>query len=337
MAWIERHGDGGTQIDITQAQNQIARGEHDVAHVLDRPQPVDATDELDVVGAPGRIGAYRAHVALNGLGNRRVVEGQGQPYRARGDFEAIEIAYPVLQVSERAQQTVERQHVRVVVDLQGANAWRHINDTGRSNLLELHHERMYPQAQSQVEYDGAVLDEHVSIALASVEGLGARLMRVEGREDRVRVAQSRGAASRPCRGTVGPGDTRILRAFRFSRTRFMHALKLQSVAGSELPELPEVCGDDDEWADEAAERGAIGTQDDGHIARKVDCPHGVSVIVNVGWVQPRFAPVAPGPLWLGADEAHTGAIGVVMHLPGRAQDGVDVGTREEVRRPVRPI
>ncbi len=136
---------------------------------------------------------------------------------------------------------------------------------------------------------------------------------------------------------MASGDPGILRTLCLARDALIHALKLQAVARGELPELPQVCGDDDEGADEPAERRAIGSQDDGHVTREVDRSDGIGIVVNIRGVQPRFTPVSPGPLRLGANEAHTRAIGVVVHLPTRAEDDVDVRAREEVRRSVRPI
>src|SRR5690348_10177798 len=101
MPRIERHCDGGAEIDIAEAQYQIARGEHDVADFLGGGQPIDASNELDVVGAPGRISAHRAHIALDRLSYRRIIEGQWQPNGARGDLKVIEVSEPVIQVPER--------------------------------------------------------------------------------------------------------------------------------------------------------------------------------------------------------------------------------------------
>ena len=87
------------------------------------------------------------------------------------------------------------------------------------------------------------------------------------------------------------------------------------VAGAELADLPELGVDDGGRTDEAAETGAIGTEDDGHVAGEIDRADGVGVVVNVGGVQAGFAAVFARPFGLGSDQADAGAVGVVVDLP----------------------
>ncbi len=103
------------------------------------------------------------------------------------------------------------------------------------------------------------------------------------------------------------------------------------VAGAELAELPEFGCNDRGGADEAAERGPVGTEDYGHVAGEVDGADGVGVVVDVAWMETRFAAVAAGPLRFGADEADAGGIGIVVHFPIGAEEHLDVLGREEVR------
>jgi hypothetical protein len=56
--------------------------------------------------------------------------------------------------------------------------------------------------------------------------------------------------------------------------------------------------------------------------------------VDIGGVQAGFAAVLARPLGLGSDEADAGAVGVVMYLPGRVEEGIDAGLREEIGRAV---
>src|SRR6185312_1509721 len=101
------HSDWSAEVNITQSQHEIARSKDDVAHVIRRLKAVDTADEFDVVGAPGCIRSHRAHVALDGLRQGRIIERQRQPYGARGNLEVVEIAHTILEVSKRAQQSLE--------------------------------------------------------------------------------------------------------------------------------------------------------------------------------------------------------------------------------------
>ena len=96
------------------------------------------------------------------------------------------------------------------------------------------------------------------------------------------------------------------------------------VAGLELADFPELGVDDGGRADEAAEAGAIGAEDDGHVAGEIDGADGVGVVVNVGGVQAGFAAIAARPRGLGADEADAGAVGIVVDFPGGGEEGFDV-------------
>src|SRR6201999_2082244 len=66
MTRIERRRDRSPEIHIAQAEHQIARGKDDALHVIDAVESVDPSDELDVAGTPGGIGANRLHVLRNG-------------------------------------------------------------------------------------------------------------------------------------------------------------------------------------------------------------------------------------------------------------------------------
>src|SRR5690348_12822102 len=59
--------------------------------------------------------------------------------------------------------------------------------------------------------------------------------------------------------------------------------------------------------------------------------------MDVGRVQPGLTPVSSGPLRFGPRQPHAGAAGVVMHLPARVENGVDVRMGEEVRRSMWPV
>src|SRR5215218_4020519 len=68
--------------------------------------------------------------------------------------------------------------------------------------------------------------------------------------------------------------------------RYRH--EAHGVAGFELAGLPEVGLDDGGRADEAAEAGAVGAEDNGEVAGEVDGADGVGVVVDVGGVESRL-------------------------------------------------
>ncbi len=109
------------------------------------------------------------------------------------------------------------------------------------------------------------------------------------------------------------------------------------VAGLELTHFPELGVNDGGGADEAAEAGAVGAEDDGHVAGEVDGADGVGVVVNVGRMQAGFAAILARPLRLGTDEANAGAVGVVVDFPSRGEEHLDVFAGEEVWRSVRAV
>ena len=89
-------------------------------------------------------------------------------------------------------------------------------------------------------------------------------------------------------------------------------------------------------ADEAAQAGAVRTEDHRHVAGEVYRADGVGVVVDVGRMQPGFAAVGAGPVRLGSDQADAGAAGVVVHLPVGGEEGLDVVVGEEVGAPWGP-
>ena len=54
-------------------------------------------------------------------------------------------------------------------------------------------------------------------------------------------------------------------------------------------------------------------------------------------MQPGLPAIAAGPARLGADQAHAGAAGVVVHFPVGGVEGCDVFVGEEVRRAMRAV
>src|SRR6185437_6289986 len=77
--------------------------------------------------------------------------------------------------------------------------------------------------------------------------------------------------------------------------------------------------------------------DDRHVTREVDRSDRIGIVVDVRRMQTCFASIAPRPLWLGTDEAHASAVGVVVNLPTRTQNDVDVCASEELRCTMRAV
>ena len=89
--------------------------------------------------------------------------------------------------------------------------------------------------------------------------------------------------------------------------------------------------------DKPAQAGAVRTEDNRHVAGKVDCADGVGIVVNIGRMQAGLAAVCPGPFRFRSNQAHAGAAGVVMHLPGSGKESVDILWREKIGCTMWPV
>ena len=127
---VGRRGDRRAEVDVAEAEHEIAGVEHDAACTSSiGVEAVDAADELDVAGAPGRVGAHGLDVLADGELGGRVVPGErqvddagwgrrcrrGRGWRARSASSASSRCFAA---SSRG----------VVVDLQRADAGRDIDD-----------------------------------------------------------------------------------------------------------------------------------------------------------------------------------------------------------------
>ena len=117
----------------------------------------------------------------------------------------------------------------------------------------------------------------------------------------------------------------------------IHGLEAQAVPRSQLADLPAICGDHHEGADETAQRGAIGAEDDRHVAGEIDRTDGIGIVMDIGRMKPRLAAILARPFGLGPDQPDAGAIAVVMHLPFGSGDRLHVVRGEEVGRAVRAV
>src|SRR5262249_20225170 len=115
------------------------------------------------------------------------------------------------------------------------------------------------------------------------------------------------------------------------------ATEADAIAGYELAHLPPLRAHDRRWAHEAAQARPVGAEHDGHVSRVIDGPNGICGVMNVRGVEPRLATVAASPGGFGPDEANSGPVRVVVHLPRGLEDRLDIGFREEVGRAVWPI
>src|SRR5262249_38606055 len=74
-----------------------------------------------------------------------------------------------------------------------------------------------------------------------------------------------------------------------------------------------------------------------HVPGEIHSANGVSIVVDVRGMESCFSTVFSRPLRPRPDQAHSGPVGVVVHLPGCAEDHLDVVFSKEVGRSVRPI
>ncbi len=115
------------------------------------------------------------------------------------------------------------------------------------------------------------------------------------------------------------------------------AAEADGIARAQLSEFPEFALDYRGRADKTAEAGAVGPEDDWHVAGEVDRPDGVGVIVYIRGMEPGFAAVGSRPLRLGADQAHARAGGVVVDLPIRLEKRSNILRGKEIRGTMRPV
>ena len=105
---VDRRGQGGTQVHVAEAQDEVRGVEHDLAHVVDTLQAVDAADELDVPRAPWRIVTHPGGVARRGLVRDRVVPGEGEVDRPARDLQLVGGRHAVLECRHGVEHAPER-------------------------------------------------------------------------------------------------------------------------------------------------------------------------------------------------------------------------------------
>src|SRR5690606_8408309 len=89
VPWVQGHGAGGAQVDVTQTEDQVTGGEEYVFDVVPTRQAVDALHEVDVVWQPGRGVAHGLAVFVDGFQGGAVFEGHGQVHHAAAYFQLV--------------------------------------------------------------------------------------------------------------------------------------------------------------------------------------------------------------------------------------------------------
>ncbi len=124
MARIDGYRTGRAQIDVAQAEDEVAGVKNRIAHRLAALQPVDALDKIDVVGQPGRAGAHRLLIALHGAERGAVFERHRHPDNARRHFQLADVAEPGFQLQQQIHQLLLAEDQAVIAHLQRAHAGR---------------------------------------------------------------------------------------------------------------------------------------------------------------------------------------------------------------------
>ena len=195
---------------------------------------------------------------------------------------------------------------------------------------ELLVERVHAGPHRQIQCHRSVLDEDAAVAAAAQRDVGA-----VGRDE---PAEHTVVAVARVEITNGNDARRSMSIVRSDGALSARTGTNRTVSpGRHLAELPAVAADHRHRADEPAEAGSVGAEQDRGVAGEVQCANAVRVVVDVRRMQPGLAAVGAGPLRLRPLEAHTGAVGVEVHRVVGADERVDVGAGEELRRPVRSL
>ena len=192
---------------------------------------------------------------------------------------------------------------------------------------------MNPKAKRQIQDHRPILDQEIRVAV--LPNGDRRAIRHLGHVNQDRVGGSR---SRPAlgTGTARRAGDRILVRITERRDQDLlvlqqkarlierHRLEADPVPGLELTDLPKIGGDDGRGTHEPAQAGAVGAQDHRHVAREVDRPDRVGVVVNVRGVKAGLAAVPARPGRLGSNQTHARPVGIVVDEPRRGEEHVDV-------------
>ena len=198
------------------------------------------------------------------------------------------------------------QHVGIELDLQRADAGRQLEHARHAARRATAAARACTRIRSaEVEHHLAVLDEQVVVAAASPGDRGS----TAPASRRPRTPSSPLAGAARADGTGRPAQRRRAPPRRPTTKRTVSP-------GRSWPSFQRSALTHGRRADEPAERRAVGTEDDRHVAREVDRADAVRGVVDVGGCRPASPPVLARPPRPRPDQAHAGPRRVEVHLPG---------------------
>src|SRR6266478_6445875 len=90
-----------SQIDVAQPEHQVAGTEDNAVNFIDGIEAVDAANEFDVAGTPGRIRPHTLCVFANGKLSGGIIPGKWEMNQARRHREVVEVGNAPLAILER--------------------------------------------------------------------------------------------------------------------------------------------------------------------------------------------------------------------------------------------
>ncbi len=195
---------------------------------------------------------------------------------------------------------------------------------------------MNADPQCQIQYQRAILDQDVAVALAPVYHLGALTPRRRAVQDGTVLRPAARRTARQLRATQLRTALPARPPRRAPERRSTISNRMLS-PGASCPSFHRSAWITTSGQTNPPSEGPSGPRMMGMSPVKSTVADGVGVVVDVRGVQSRLAAIAPRPARRGSDQAHAGATGVVVHLPRHAAQHVDVFGGEEIRRAVRAV
>ncbi len=331
MTRIQRRRHRCAEIDIPQPHHQIAGVEDRFVNVVHVRQIVNAADKLEVARTPGRVPAHGGHVLVDGLLAGRIVPGERQPDDARRHLQRVLLADALPQSRDRFQQRCQVERLRLIVNLQGANARRQIDHAVQRTRLQSLHQGVGAKTQNQIQLRIAHLQQQMGVTGESRHQTFIALALLEHHR--------RGDLRRPPVQILRmqTADLSLLCLRQASGGGDVNGHKAHFIARFQLPDRVQVGLNDGDRTDKPPQAWAIRAEDHRHIAGKIHRANGIGVVVNVRRMQPRLATAVAHPLGFRADQTHAGAAGVEMHFPVGSQEGLHIFRGEILRRAVRAV
>ena len=241
------------------------------------------------------------------------------------------LAHRLPQPGNGIQQARQTQRLRLVVNLQGADAWRQVDNPIQRPRLQSLHQGVGAKTQDQIQLRIANLQQQVCIAGEPRHQPFISLPLLQHHR--------RGGFGRlPCYvQRVQAGDLCRLRLGKLPGGGDIHGNKAHLIPRFQLPHRVQIGLDDGDRADKPAQAWAIRAEDHRHIPGKVHRADSIGIVVDVRRMQSRFAAALAHPLRLRPDQAHPGAAGVEVHFPVGGEEGGHVSRGEILRRAVRAV